>query len=330
MMPYLWILVVCFLSLEALEAAPASDLLSNSFAEEIASKRFNGLFNLPREELLKKGSDAEAAGQWDLAVLYFNAYLSKDPDSRIAARVKEELENIRWRSKILSDDSQTLEQQRRGLEGARLLYELGLYDFAALQALELMTRFPDYWQNSFLAASAFLRMGQFDAAKDCLAQCLLKASDREKESAMQLMVLIHREQQKGALLQQIADLVKESSFRKACQVYQKILEDNPEDAQIRQSAIQTAILAAEYDTALKWIQEPLRLANGRTVLMPEEVRSKLTDEIKKLKKGSTAQTPLRQSGAGSNSKPASESVKPKGSSGKSPSMAEDFLKRIKK
>jgi tetratricopeptide (TPR) repeat protein len=323
--------LVGLLVLQVLALVCASQTpVSSGEAETPSSERLGNLLNLSNEAILLKASEAEFNSQWHAAALFFNVYLSRDSTSPTAQRVRQELENIRWRSKVLFTMPRYFEEQTNDLKDARLLYELGLNEEAAKAAAKLVATHPEQSQNYFLAAAALLKIGRFDGTKDCLALGWLRFSERERDLALQMMIQADREERKLTSLQKVAALLKASKFRDADTVYQGLVEEHPGDAEIRQSAIRTAVLAENFRGALKLIEAPLRLPSGETRELPAETRKKLTAEVKKLMPPTKGERPPQNSNSISSKKPSPGPASPKAPTEKPASMAQDFLNRIKK
>ncbi len=295
-----------------------------------SSERLSDLLNLSNEAILLKASEAEFSAEWQAATLYFHLYLSKDSTSATAERVRQELDNIRWRSQVLFTRPRYVEQQTNDFKDARLLYELGLNEEAVKAAAKLLLWHPEQSQNYFLAAAALLRVGRFEETKDCLTRGWFRFSERERDLALQMMIQVDREERKLTSLQKVAGLLKESKFRDADSAYQILVEEHPEDAQIRQSAIRTAVLAENFQGALRLIEAPLRLPNGETRELPAETRDKLTAEVKKLLSQSKGERHPQNASSSGGKKPSSSPPASKGTNEKPGSMAQDFLNRIKK
>ena len=295
----------------------------------LGNERIGDLIKLSNEAILLKASEAEFNSDWQ-AMLYFHIYLSKDSTSPIAERVRQEVDNIRWRSQVLFTRPRYFEEQKNELKDARLLYELGLNEEALKAAAKLLVTHPEQSQNYFLAAAALLKIGRFDGTKDCLSQGWMYFTEREQNLALQMMLQVDREERKLMSLQKIAELMKASKFQEADAAYQTLVEEHPGDAQIRQSAIRTAVFAENFRGALRLIEAPLRLPNGDTRELPTETREKLTAEIKKLLNHSKDERPPQNANSSGSKKPSSSPAATKGTAEKPGSMAQDFLNRIKK
>jgi tetratricopeptide (TPR) repeat protein len=312
----------------SLEAMPSQNSQGRFGDEPLVT-----LLGLSKEEILQKGSAAEFDQHWDFAVLCFHLYLTKDPDSKIAQRVREELDNIRWRSQVLFTRPDYFDEQTREFNRVRLLYDLGLWEEAAREAVRMIRDHPDQSRTYFLASASLVKMGRYEDAKDCLTRGWVRFSEREQAHALQLMIQVDREERKTLKLREISVWLKESKFRDADGACRSLTEEFPEDPQIRQSAIRTAVLAGNYEGAMKLIEAPLRFANGETREMPPETREKLATEIRRLMQGSEVSTSTHNPNspkAGTIQKPSAGSSGTKKSTEKSASMAQDFLNRIKK
>lgn len=290
-------------------------------------EKLANIFALPSVELLKRASDAEFEKKWETAMLYFQIYLTKDQTSDTADKVRAELNNIRWRSKLYSAETEKLDKQSQALKQGRLLFELGLFDDAARLAAELATDYPEYWQSHFLAACALLRLGQYEAARQFLVEGTARMGKQEMDQAVDLMVLIDKEERKSILLKKVDLLLRESKASEAFVLYQKLTEDNPEDPKIRVSSIQLAVLAKDYASALKLLGTPLLLPDGSTREIPAKIREKLQAELKNLQRNSKETAAPKGAPIKKPSKAPTKSTTQKVNKA---SMSDDFLNRIKK
>lgn len=316
-------LILAFVLTSSVSAAPPFRLGPNDATWEQSA------FPISPSTFLAAGHAAEKEKRWDVALTNFRLYLLLDSTSDIASKVREEVENIQWRVQFLKSPaaSQLLEQQREE-EDARQLLALGFPADAARKALEMIGRRPLFWQNYFIASAAFQKMGDFASARLSLEMGAPCMDSIQKSKAAKMAAHIDKQESLAKKLSKANELLKQSRASEAAELYVQVAAESPANLSYRQLAIQAYILAENYTYALRLVADPVELPDGSKKEIPKPTRDKLIADISALQKlrqklGSNAQKPT----AANSSKTAP--AKPAKKAGSS-SMADDFLKRIKK